>query len=135
MRRLYFTCPAADLCVALDRPVFPLFLFGARPAQAAQSGARLSNSHGMAAGRSQCPCKLMNPTLFPFLTQVAPEGDMPESCAICLEDFTSGDEQRTLPCPHGAHFHRKCIDPWLTIHQTCPLCKTNFLRAAAAVCL
>ncbi|KNC80023.1 hypothetical protein SARC_07603 [Sphaeroforma arctica JP610] len=57
--------------------------------------------------------------------------DHPEACAICLDDFTGGDPQRALPCRHGTHFHRSCIDPWLTLHQTCPLCKTNFLNGSA----
>eukprot|EP01134_Creolimax_fragrantissima_P006391 CFRG6391T1 len=55
--------------------------------------------------------------------------DYPDACAICLDDFTTGDPQRALPCRHGTHFHKSCIDPWLTIHHTCPLCKTNFLNS------
>ncbi|KAJ2004896.1 hypothetical protein GGI04_002443 [Coemansia thaxteri] len=44
-----------------------------------------------------------------------------ENCAVCLEDFTAGDEVRRLPCRH--FFHIACIDPWLSERSaTCPLC-------------
>jgi hypothetical protein len=59
---------------------------------------------------------------------------VPDHCSICLDDFVPGDEHRGLPCPHGAHFHKDCIDPWLTRYMTCPLCKSNFLRAAVVCC-
>lgn len=42
-------------------------------------------------------------------------------CSICLEQFTSGDVVRTLPCLHI--FHTQCIDTWLRTQATCPVCK------------
>lgn len=45
-------------------------------------------------------------------------------CSICLGDYRSKDMLRELPdCGHV--FHLKCIDPWLRLHPTCPLCRTS----------
>uniref|UniRef100_A0A6B2LUC3 RING-type domain-containing protein n=1 Tax=Arcella intermedia TaxID=1963864 RepID=A0A6B2LUC3_9EUKA len=46
-----------------------------------------------------------------------------KKCPICIEEFTSGDELRHLPCGH--HFHVPCIDTWLHKSKKCPLCKTH----------
>ncbi|KAF9188001.1 hypothetical protein BGZ50_001626 [Haplosporangium sp. Z 11] len=49
-----------------------------------------------------------------------------DTCAVCLDEFTEGEEIRTLPCHH--EFHCECIDPWLTRKSsTCPLCKYDCL--------
>ncbi|CEG75907.1 Putative Ring finger domain protein [Rhizopus microsporus] len=43
-------------------------------------------------------------------------------CVICLDEFSTGEQVRKLPCSH--EFHTECIDPWLTIKSaSCPLCK------------
>lgn len=47
-------------------------------------------------------------------------------CCICLCPYDDGDELRELPCRH--HFHSTCIDKWLHINATCPLCKLNILK-------
>ncbi|KAK7374178.1 hypothetical protein VNO80_07604 [Phaseolus coccineus] len=46
-------------------------------------------------------------------------------CCICLSPYDDGAELRELPCNH--HFHRTCIDRWLLINATCPLCKLDIL--------
>uniref|UniRef100_A0ABM5F1A4 RING finger protein 215 n=1 Tax=Pogona vitticeps TaxID=103695 RepID=A0ABM5F1A4_9SAUR len=48
-----------------------------------------------------------------------------DSCAICLDHFHKNQCLRVLPCLH--EFHRDCVDPWLFLQQTCPLCKHNIL--------
>ncbi|XP_070619237.1 RING finger protein 215 [Erythrolamprus reginae] len=48
-----------------------------------------------------------------------------DSCAICLDQFQKNQWLRVLPCLH--EFHRDCVDPWLLLQQTCPLCKHNVL--------
>ena len=45
-------------------------------------------------------------------------------CAVCLADYKESEEVRLLPeCGHV--FHRSCIDPWLMIHPTCPICRNK----------
>ncbi|KAE7999807.1 hypothetical protein FH972_004202 [Carpinus fangiana] len=48
-------------------------------------------------------------------------------CCICLSAYDDGTELRELPCNH--HFHCTCIDKWLHINATCPLCKFNILKS------
>ncbi|XP_076854004.1 E3 ubiquitin-protein ligase znrf3 isoform X2 [Brachyhypopomus gauderio] len=58
-------------------------------------------------------------------------------CAICLEKYIDGEELRVIPCAHC--FHKKCVDPWLLQHHTCPHCRHNIIEqkkgAAGAVCM
>lgn len=47
-------------------------------------------------------------------------------CAICLEKYIDGEELRVIPCAH--RFHKKCVDPWLLQHHTCPHCRHNIIE-------
>ncbi|KAG8363342.1 hypothetical protein BUALT_Bualt19G0012500 [Buddleja alternifolia] len=47
-------------------------------------------------------------------------------CCICICSYEDGNELRELPCRH--HFHSTCIDKWLYMNATCPLCKFNILK-------
>ncbi|XP_039045991.1 E3 ubiquitin-protein ligase At1g12760-like isoform X1 [Hibiscus syriacus] len=49
-------------------------------------------------------------------------------CCICLSAYEDGVELRELPCGH--HFHCACVDKWLHINATCPLCKYNILKSS-----
>ncbi|KAJ6864677.1 RING-H2 finger protein ATL70 [Populus alba x Populus x berolinensis] len=52
-------------------------------------------------------------------------------CSICLADYKSTDKLRLLPdCGHL--FHLKCVDPWLRLHPTCPVCRTSPLPTPLA---
>jgi hypothetical protein len=45
------------------------------------------------------------------------------SCAVCLGDYDRGDVLRVLPgCEHS--FHRPCVDQWLRLRPSCPVCRT-----------
>lgn len=44
-------------------------------------------------------------------------------CCICLAKYANNDELRELPCSH--FFHKKCVDVWLKINASCPLCKSE----------
>ena len=45
------------------------------------------------------------------------------TCSICLEDYSHGQEIRTLPCCHS--FHAQCVDKWLAKNRSCPVCKKD----------
>lgn len=55
------------------------------------------------------------------------KGDDPviaSGCSICLADYKDSDMLRLLPeCGHL--FHLDCIDPWLKLHPTCPICRSS----------
>ncbi|XP_066510705.1 RING finger protein 215-like [Hoplias malabaricus] len=46
-----------------------------------------------------------------------------DNCAVCLEQYNNKQCLRVLPCLH--EFHKDCVDPWLLLQQTCPLCKRS----------
>ncbi|OIT20290.1 ring-h2 finger protein atl70 [Nicotiana attenuata] len=49
-------------------------------------------------------------------------------CSICLADYKDSDLLMILP--HCGHiFHVKCIDPWLRVHTTCPICRNSPLTS------
>ncbi|GAU46989.1 hypothetical protein TSUD_186310 [Trifolium subterraneum] len=54
--------------------------------------------------------------------------DEDAECCICLSAYDDGVELRQLPCGH--HFHCTCVDKWLHINATCPLCKYNILKSS-----
>ncbi|PRQ53233.1 putative aminoacyltransferase, E1 ubiquitin-activating enzyme [Rosa chinensis] len=42
-------------------------------------------------------------------------------CAVCKDDIVLEDKVRSLPCCH--YYHQDCIVPWLSIRNTCPVCR------------
>ncbi|KAI3792614.1 hypothetical protein L2E82_06497 [Cichorium intybus] len=46
------------------------------------------------------------------------------TCAICLSDYKLKESLRTIPeCNH--YFHSECIDEWLKLNATCPVCRNT----------
>lgn len=45
------------------------------------------------------------------------------NCSICLMEYENGDKFRNLPCSHM--FHPECIDKWLKLKPSCPVCKSD----------
>ncbi|QCD95519.1 putative RING-H2 finger protein ATL69 [Vigna unguiculata] len=46
------------------------------------------------------------------------------SCAICLCDYLPKDTVRCVPSCHHC-FHADCVDAWLKMSATCPLCRNS----------
>ncbi|XP_023525203.1 E3 ubiquitin-protein ligase At1g63170-like [Cucurbita pepo subsp. pepo] len=47
-------------------------------------------------------------------------------CCICLAKYIDKEDVRQLPCSHV--FHLRCVDKWLAIASSCPLCKQQLQR-------
>lgn len=59
-------------------------------------------------------------------TQLGESGRLPRPndniCSICLCEYQPKETLRTIPeCNH--YFHANCIDGWLKMNATCPLCR------------
>ena len=46
-----------------------------------------------------------------------------EQCSICRMEFEDDDELRVLPCKHAEH--KACLDQWLGVSKSCPLCSAE----------
>lgn len=42
-------------------------------------------------------------------------------CSICLDEFKVDEEASEMPCKHV--FHSGCVEKWLQIHGSCPVCR------------
>ena len=47
--------------------------------------------------------------------------DEASSCAVCQEEWQTGNVRVSLPCRHS--FHEDCIVPWLRSSRACPMCR------------
>ncbi|XP_050386379.1 putative RING-H2 finger protein ATL21A [Argentina anserina] len=46
------------------------------------------------------------------------------TCSICLSDYRPKETLKTIPeCNHS--FHANCIDEWLKLNATCPICRKS----------
>nr|GLL26456.1 E3 ubiquitin-protein ligase RNF12-like [Ipomoea trifida] len=51
-----------------------------------------------------------------------------DSCCICLDEFSTGDELGKINCEHKFHF--MCIREWLKRNNICPICRVVALSVS-----
>ncbi|KAG4400461.1 hypothetical protein GLYMA_07G062800v4 [Glycine max] len=57
---------------------------------------------------------------FPFVK----EGNYDSTCSICLCEYKDSEMLRMMPeCRH--YFHLCCLDPWLKLNGSCPVCRNS----------
>lgn len=50
--------------------------------------------------------------------------NMKDGCVVCLVDFEETEKVKLIPgCGHV--FHPACIDGWLVLHGSCPICRCS----------
>mmetsp|Transcript_10398 Transcript_10398/g.15075 ORF Transcript_10398/g.15075 Transcript_10398/m.15075 type:complete len:101 (-) Transcript_10398:202-504(-) len=82
---------------------------------------RLAAGRSIRQPRGASPEAVSNLVSEKFEPDGTPEED--RSCIVCISDHDVGDMLRVLPCQHA--FHRKCVDQWLQLDKSCPLCKQD----------
>ncbi|CAL1390211.1 unnamed protein product [Linum trigynum] len=53
--------------------------------------------------------------------EIGEEGGIEGECVICLEEWKAGEVVKEMPCKH--RFHGGCVEKWLGIHGSCPVCR------------
>ncbi|CAI0448002.1 unnamed protein product [Linum tenue] len=53
--------------------------------------------------------------------EIGGEGGIEGECVICLEEWKVGEVVKEMPCKH--RFHGGCVEKWLGIHGSCPVCR------------
>ncbi|XP_010937168.3 E3 ubiquitin-protein ligase MPSR1 [Elaeis guineensis] len=60
------------------------------------------------------------------MVEVGQEGEEVGECPVCLDELAGAAEEeaavvKEMPCRH--RFHGRCIEKWLGMHGSCPMCR------------
>ncbi|EPZ32439.1 hypothetical protein ROZALSC1DRAFT_30305 [Rozella allomycis CSF55] len=68
---------------------------------------------------------ISNLPTFKFLKNETKDDE--NECSVCKEMFQDGEMIKKIPnCSHI--FHADCLDPWLKLHGTCPVCRFEVFK-------
>ncbi|KAF8113683.1 hypothetical protein N665_0046s0034 [Sinapis alba] len=119
---------AVSRCVWLRR-----LAAGNRTTSGSQGGSGQSPPPPVAAANKGLKKKVLRSLPKLTFSPESPSSEKFAECAICLTEFSNGDELRVLPqCGHG--FHLTCIDTWLGSHSSCPSCRQILVVARCHKC-
>ncbi|CAJ2655435.1 unnamed protein product [Trifolium pratense] len=55
--------------------------------------------------------------------------DYDTTCSICISDYKELEILKIMPqCRH--FFHQSCVDTWLEVNASCPICRNSLLQAS-----
>lgn len=95
-------------------PCFVRFLLAMRVTESTMVGATQQDLDTL-------PSKQYDPITFNHNS----DDDKAPQCAICLSTYVPGELVRELPCDSRHHFHKTCVDDWLKLNATCPVCRSR----------
>ncbi|KAJ2509716.1 hypothetical protein H4217_008207 [Coemansia sp. RSA 1939] len=72
---------------------------------------------------SQPPASDESISKLPRRRVTAEEVDRKLDCGICMDEYNKDEEVVELPCKHI--YHKDCIEHWLKMNGTCPVCRTR----------
>ena len=98
--------------------VFSLFIFGGPPIDNSLENI-LHYTFQNAQDRSSTPTS--NDFVNNLPTFEAKSGINYQPCTVCQESFQEKEVVSILPCSHI--YHKNCLLPWFTTHNTCPVCR------------
>lgn len=67
------------------------------------------------------PCRRETIDAIPSITITADHVKAEADCSVCQDRYEDKEKASCLPCMHL--FHKECIEPWLQLHNACPVCR------------
>lgn len=59
----------------------------------------------------------------PVVVADLPTVAVEDVCAVCMEDFLPNEGGKQIACGHV--YHQSCISSWLSVGDSCPLCRRH----------